>query len=68
MIPCRLKTIFFAARRNPYAKGLKKQATIKAPDDTAHLEAIPGMVDSILTAQAEPLEECTPYDPNENWS
>lgn len=36
--------------------------------DSARLASIPGMVDSILTAQAEPLEECAPYDPNENWS
>lgn len=36
--------------------------------DSARLASIPSMVDSILTAQAEPLEECAPYDPNENWS
>lgn len=35
--------------------------------ETARLSAIPGMVDSILAAQAEPLEECVPYDPKEDW-
>lgn len=35
--------------------------------ETAHLCSIPGMVDSINAAQAEPAEECVPYDPNEVW-
>lgn len=35
--------------------------------ETARLSAIPGMVDSILAAQAEPPEECVPYDPEEDW-
>ena len=35
--------------------------------ETLHLSAIPGMVDSIKSAAAEPLEECVPYDPHEDW-
>ncbi len=35
--------------------------------ETLHLSAIPGMVDSIKSAAAEPLEECVPYDPQEDW-
>lgn len=35
--------------------------------ETLHLSSIPGMVESIKAAVQEPLEECTPYDPNEAW-
>lgn len=35
--------------------------------ETLHLSAIPGMVDSIKSAAAEPLEDCVPYDPQEEW-
>lgn len=35
--------------------------------ETLHLCSIPGMVASIKAADAEPLDECTPYDPNEAW-
>lgn len=35
--------------------------------ETLHLSAIPGMVDSIKSAAAEPLEDCVPYDPQEDW-
>ena len=35
--------------------------------ETVHLCSIPGMVDSIKAAQAEPVEECVPYNPNEVW-
>ena len=38
-----------------------------ADSDTQYLSSIPGMVDSIKAAQREPVEECVPYDPNENW-
>lgn len=34
---------------------------------TLHLCSIPGMADSIKAAAAEPLEDCTPYDPDEEW-
>ena len=35
--------------------------------ETVHLCSIPGMVDSMRPAQAEPLEDCVPYDPGEAW-
>lgn len=35
--------------------------------ETLHLSSIPGMVDSILAAEAEPIESCVPYDPSEEW-
>lgn len=35
--------------------------------ETLHLCSIPGMEESIKAAAAEPLEDCTPYDPNEVW-
>ena len=35
--------------------------------ETLHLCSIPGMEDSIKAAAAEPLEGCTPYDPDEAW-
>lgn len=35
--------------------------------ETLHLCAIPGMVDSVKAAEREPVESCTPYDPNEAW-
>ena len=35
--------------------------------ETLRLCSIPGMEDSIKAAAAEPLEDCTPYDPDEAW-
>lgn len=35
--------------------------------ETLHLCSIPGMADSIKAAAEEPLEDCTPYDPDEAW-
>ena len=35
--------------------------------ETLHLAAIPGMVESIREAAAEPVGECVPYDPKERW-
>lgn len=35
--------------------------------ETLYLYSIPGMVESILEADKEPLSECTIYDPNEEW-
>ena len=35
--------------------------------ETMYLYSIPGLVESILEADKEPLSECTPYDPNEEW-
>lgn len=34
---------------------------------TQELPSIPSMVESILSAEAEPIESCTPYDPSEEW-
>lgn len=35
--------------------------------ETLHLASIPGMEETLKAAAAEPLEECTPYDPDEAW-
>ena len=35
--------------------------------ETLYLYSIPGMIESIIEADKEPLSECTPYDPNEEW-
>lgn len=35
--------------------------------ETMYLYSIPGMVESILEAQKEPLSECKTYDPDEEW-
>ena len=35
--------------------------------ETLYLYSIPGMVESIIAAGKEPLSECRPYDPNEEW-
>ncbi len=35
--------------------------------ETVYLYSIPGMVESIIKARKEPLSECRPYDPNEEW-
>lgn len=35
--------------------------------ETLRLMSIPGMVESIIEAAKEPTEECTVYDPNEEW-
>ena len=35
--------------------------------ETLYLYSIPGLVKSILEADKEPLSECKPYDPNEEW-
>lgn len=35
--------------------------------ETLYLMSIPGVVESIKEAAEEPLEECTPYDPEEEW-
>lgn len=48
-------------------------AVIMSADDynavmeTIHLCSIPGMVESIKQAAAEPDEECVRYDPEESW-
>ena len=38
-----------------------------AIQETLYLNSIPGMAESILEAGKEPLEECSAYDPNEEW-
>ena len=38
-----------------------------AIQETVYLNSIPGMVDSILSANGESLEERTVYDPDEEW-
>lgn len=35
--------------------------------ETLYLNSIPGMVESIQQAAREPIEECTPYNPEEDW-
>lgn len=35
--------------------------------ETLYLCSIPGMESSIKEAEAEPLEGCVPYDPEEEW-
>ena len=50
-----------------------KNAVLLSEDDwnaiqeTVYLNSIPGMVDSILSANGESLEERTVYDPDEDW-
>ena len=39
----------------------------RAVEETLYLNAIPKMTQSILTADEEPLSECTTYDPSEAW-
>ena len=38
-----------------------------AIQETLYLNSIPDMMESILQAGKEPLEECSAYDPNEEW-
>lgn len=38
-----------------------------AIQETLYLNSIPGMTESIIEAGKEPLEECSIYDPNEEW-
>ncbi len=38
-----------------------------AIQETLYLNAIPGMMESIIEAGKEPIEECSVYDPNEEW-
>lgn len=38
-----------------------------AIQETLYLNSIPGMAESIVEAGKEPLEECSAYDPNEEW-
>lgn len=50
-----------------------KNAVLLSEDDwnaiqeTVYLNSIPGMVDSILSANGKSLEERTVYDPDEEW-
>lgn len=50
-----------------------KNAVLLSEDDwnaiqeTVYLNSIPRMVDSILSANGESLEERTVYDPDEEW-
>lgn len=50
-----------------------KNAVLLSEDDwnaiqeTVYLNSIPGMVDSILSANGESLEERTVYAPDEEW-
>lgn len=39
----------------------------KSMVETLRLSSIPGMVESIKAAAAEPASECVPYDPAEPW-
>ena len=38
-----------------------------AIQETLYLNSIPGMAESIIEAGKEPLEECSVYDPDEEW-
>ncbi len=38
-----------------------------AIQETLYLNSIPGMAESIVEADREPLSECATYDPNEAW-
>ena len=38
-----------------------------AIQETLYLNSVPGMAESIVEAGKEPLEECSAYDPNEEW-
>ena len=38
-----------------------------AIQETLYLNSIPGMAESILKAGKEPLEECSIYNPDEEW-
>ena len=38
-----------------------------AIQETLYLNSIPGMTESIIEAGIEPLEECSIYNPNEEW-
>ena len=50
-----------------------KNAVLISEDDwnaiqeTLYLNSIPGMAESISEAGKEPLEECSVYDPDEEW-
>ena len=50
-----------------------KNAVLISEDDwnaiqeTLYLNSIPGMAESIVEAGKESLEECTTYDPAEEW-
>ncbi|MBD5468624.1 MAG: type II toxin-antitoxin system Phd/YefM family antitoxin [Lachnospiraceae bacterium] len=50
-----------------------KNAVLISEDDwnaiqeTLYLNSIPGMAESIKEAEKEPLDECSVYDPNEEW-
>lgn len=38
-----------------------------AIQETLYLNSIPNMAESIIEAGKEPLEECSVYDPDEEW-
>ena len=38
-----------------------------AIQETLYLNSIPGMTESIIAADKEPLTNCSTYDPNEEW-
>ena len=38
-----------------------------AIEETLYLNSIPGMAESIIEAGNTPIEECTVYDPDEEW-
>ena len=67
------------AEVNEYSKPITitnnrgKNAVLVSEDDwnaiqeTLYLNSIPGMTESILESRKEPLEDCTIYDPAEEW-
>ena len=36
-------------------------------DETEYLCSVPGMKESLLEGMKEPIEECAPYVPSEEW-
>lgn len=38
-----------------------------AIEETLYLHNVPGLVESIKQASAEPIEECIPYNEDEEW-
>ncbi len=46
---------------------LISEADWNAIQETAFLNAVPGMVSSILASREEPIAECSVYDEDEPW-
>lgn len=57
----------------PIANSRGKTAMLISEDDwsaireTLYIHSIPGLAESIRAAEAEPVDECERFDPNEEW-